>query len=69
MKIERRANEILIRFPEGADASRMQAILDYLSCEELTSQSKAKAEDAEQLIKKAKKGRWGKAKSELGFDE
>lgn len=69
MKVERKDNEILIRFSPGTKASKIQSILDYLRYEELTSQSKATEKDVEKLTKEAKKGRWERTKKELGLDD
>lgn len=69
MKVERKDNEILIRFSPGTKTSKIQSILDYLRYEELTSQSQATEKDIEQLSRKAKKGRWEKTKKDLGLDD
>lgn len=68
MTVERRDNEILVRFPAGTSASRIQSILDYLRYEELTSKSSTTEEDVEKLVKEAKKGRWERTKKELGLN-
>jgi uncharacterized protein YdeI (YjbR/CyaY-like superfamily) len=69
MKIERKDNEILIRFTPGTQTARMQSIIDYLRYEELTSTSQATEEDVEKLTQEAKKGRWERTKREIGLDE
>ncbi|MFO7891394.1 MAG: hypothetical protein R6V04_13770 [bacterium] len=69
MKVERKNNEILVRFSSGTKTSKIQNILDYLRYEELTSKSEATKKDVENLTKKAKKGRWKRTKNELGIDE
>ncbi len=62
MIVERQNNEILVRFDAGTKTSRIQAILDYLRYEELTSKSTATEEDVDKLVKEAKKGRWARIK-------
>ena len=69
MIVELQNNELLIRFKVGANASRIQTILDYLRYEELTSKSTATEEDVENLISEAKKGRWKRIKKQIGFDD
>lgn len=69
MIVERKNNEILIRFSADTKASKIQSILDYLRYEELTSKSKATEKDIEQLTKASKSDRWEKIKKEIGLDE
>ena len=69
MIVERKNNEIIVRIPADIGNSRIQMILDYLRFEELTSKSNATIEDVENLVNEAKKGRWGKIKKEIGFDD
>ena len=45
MIVERQDNEILVRFSARMKTSRIQAILDYLRYEELTSKSTATEND------------------------
>ncbi|MDY0076827.1 MAG: hypothetical protein RBR87_06070 [Bacteroidales bacterium] len=69
MKVERQNNEILVRFSAGTKTSRIQAILDYLRYEELTSKSTASEDDMSELLKEVKKGRWDRTKKELGLND
>ena len=69
MIVERKDNEIIIRIPADIGYARIQRILDYLRYEELTSESTATAEDAQNLVNEAKTGRWEKIKKEIGFDK
>lgn len=69
MKVERRENEIVVRFSPGTRTSKIQSILDYLRYEELTAQSAATQDDVDKLTNEAKKGRWKKTKKELGLDD
>ena len=64
MVVERKDDEILVRFSAGKKASKIQSILDYLKYEELTSKSKATQDDLDVLLKEAKKGRLDKIKRE-----
>lgn len=58
MIVERKNNEILVKFSAGTKASKIQSILDYLRYEELTANSEATKEGLNTLLKEAKKGRW-----------
>jgi len=69
MRVERQNNQILVRFDAGTKASKIQAILDYLRYEELTSKSTATDEDVDKLLKDIKKGRWNKIKKEIGLND
>ena len=69
MKVERKDNEILVRFSAKTKAFKIQSILDYLRYEELTSTSVATKENVEDLLKEAKKGRWDKVKKEISLDD
>ncbi len=69
MIVERQDNEILVRFSAGIKTSRIQAILDYLRYEELTSKSTATENDVDVLLKKVKKGRWNRTKKDLGLND
>jgi hypothetical protein len=69
MTVERKNNEILVRFSAAIKTSRIQSILDYLRYEELTSKSKATQRDVDLLLKESKKGRFKKIKQEIGFDD
>ena len=69
MIVERQNNEILVRFSAGLKTSRIQAILDYLRYEELTSKSTATEDNVEDLLKDIKKGRWNRTKNELGIND
>ncbi len=50
MIVERKNNEILVRFSAGTNASKIQSILNYLRYKELTSKSEATEKDIEALI-------------------
>ncbi len=67
MIVERQNDEILVRFSARMKTSRIQTILDFLRYEELTSKSTATENDVNELLKEVKKGRWNRAKKELGL--
>lgn len=69
MIVERSDNEIVVRFSAGTKASKIQAILNYLRYEELTSKSEVSEKDVIELVNKVKKGRWNKAKEQLGLND
>ncbi|MGB3343200.1 MAG: hypothetical protein WBA61_04755 [Aequorivita sp.] len=69
MIVERKNNEILVRFSADFNPSKIQSILDYLRYEELTSKSKATQKDLDSLLKIAKKGRFDKIKKEIGLND
>jgi hypothetical protein len=69
MIVERQDNEIVVKFSARMKPSRMQAILDYLRYEELTSKSTATDKDVDNLLKEVKKGRWNRTKEELGLND
>ncbi|MGJ3235189.1 hypothetical protein [Marivirga sp.] len=69
MIVERNENEILVRFPAGTSASKIQSILDYLRYEELTAKSNASIKDLEKIVKESKINRWNKIKKEIGYND
>ena len=69
MIVERQRDEILVRIPATMKTSRLQAILDYLRYEELTSQSTASADNVDMILREANKGRWGQVKKEIGLND
>ena len=69
MIVERKNNEILVRFSAGTKVSKIQSILDYLIYEELTSKSQATEKDIENLTKQSKSDRWEQIKKERGLDD
>jgi len=69
MIVERNNNEILIRFKAGAEATKLQPLLDYLEYVELTSKSVATENSIEELLKGVKKGRWNRIKKEIGWND
>ena len=68
MTVERKNNEILVRFTASKNASRIQAILDYLRYEELTSRSNASEKVVDKLVKESKSNRREKIRKSVEFD-
>lgn len=58
MKIERTDKEIIIKLPSWVDITGVQRLIDYLTYDKATSESKARQEDVDQLAKDVKKGWW-----------
>lgn len=67
--VERKNNEILVRFSAGTKAYKIRSILDYLRYEELTSKSQATEKAIDILTKESKTVRWEKIKKEIGLDD
>lgn len=69
MIVERIDNEIVIRMSSIKDPKKIQAILDYLQYEDLTSKSEVSCEESEGLLSDAKRGRLARVKKEIGLDD
>lgn len=69
MIVERKNDEILVRFSAGTKVAKIQSILDYLRFEELTSKSDATENKVTNLIKEVKRGRWKNTKKQLGLND
>ncbi len=67
MIVERTKNEILVRLPANVDLTELQKMLDFLRYKELTSKSKAKQADADELSKSANKSIWEKVRARRGL--
>lgn len=63
MILERTKNEILVRLPANIDLSELQEMIDFLQYKELSSLSKAKQEDADDLANEVNKSIWNKVKT------
>lgn len=63
MYIERTNDEIIIRLPKSVNAEGLQRLVDYLTYLELTSKSKTKQADIDQLADKINKDWWTKNKN------
>lgn len=62
MQIERINNEILIRLPGSTDTIGLQRLLDFLKFKEITSKSKATADQIDELTNESKSDWWSKNK-------
>ncbi len=69
MIVERKNDEILVRFSSKMAATKIQSIIDYLRYEELTANSSASEKDVEKLLQEVKKGRWDRTGKELKLNE
>ena len=58
MVIERTEDEVIIRLPSYVDAEGLQRFVDLLSYKEASAKSEATQEDADELVKEVKRGRW-----------
>jgi predicted trehalose synthase len=58
MIIERKNKEILLKISPNVDKFGMEKILEYIEYLELTSNSKAKQKDADELAEKLNKNWW-----------
>ncbi len=65
MQIERTNNEILIRLSAGTDLVGLQRILDYIKFREITSKSKAKQKEIDELANESKVSWWNKNKNKF----
>lgn len=63
MIIERTKNEIIFRFSNNLKIDELQDLADLFEYKEITSQSKAKQKDVDDLVKAIKKGRWNITKA------
>lgn len=69
MEVVRKGDELQITVKLGANAELVQAIMDYLEFQELTSKTNVTQEEIDQLINEAKKGRWERTKARIGWDD
>ena len=62
MLIERPKSEIVIRVSSKINTFGLQRLMDYLKYQELTSTSKAKQSDIDELAREVNKNWWNKNK-------
>lgn len=62
MKLERLKDEIIIKLPANIDLDELQNLIDYLEYQQLTSASKAKQEDIDELASQVNQSIWSKYK-------
>lgn len=60
MLIERTPNEVIIRLPASVDTTGLQRLVDYLTYQEATANSKATQDQIDKLSRDVKKGWWKK---------
>ena len=65
MIVERTSNQIVIKVSPKVDSLGFQRIMDYLDYLEITSKSKAKQEDADQLADELNENWWVKNRSKF----
>ena len=58
MKIERTAEEIIIRIPSSMNIDDIQQLIDYLTYKQIVSKSQATQKDVDLLVASVKRGRW-----------
>ena len=69
MEVIRKGDELQITLKLGANAERIQALLDYLRFQELAPENPPSQDEIDNLIKDAKRGRWERTKNRIGWDE
>lgn len=62
MQIQRTTNQIVITLPLDVDIDGLQRLLNFLVYREITSKSRAKQEDANELARTFNKNWWDKNK-------
>lgn len=67
MIIERKDKEIIFRLKSDLSADTLQDYVEMLQFEEITSKSKASQEEVDDLVKRAKRGRWAHTKTKVGL--
>lgn len=67
MEVERTKDEILVRLSPKTNISDLQEMIDYLEYRKLVSQSSAKQEDIDLVVKDVKSNIWEKFKQEKGM--
>ena len=58
MKIERTAEEIIIRISSSMNVDDIQQLIDYLTYKQIVSKSQATQKDVDLLVATVKQGRW-----------
>ena len=63
MKIERTAEEIIIRIPSSMNIDDIQQLIDYLTYKQIVSKSQATQKDVDLLVATVKQGRWSQRRN------
>jgi hypothetical protein len=67
MIIERTSKEVVFRLPSTTKLEDLQEIANLFAFKEIARNSKATQKDADEFVKKVKKGRWAKTKRRVGL--
>ncbi len=67
MVIERTQDEILIRIPANIDVDSLQALLNNLRLKDISSKSKAKQEEIDEISKAINSKWWNENKKRLAL--
>ncbi len=67
MKIERTAEEIIIRISSSMNIDDIQQLIDYLTYKQIVSKSQATQKDVDLLVASVKRGRWSQRRSFIGI--
>ncbi len=63
MKIERTAEEIIIRISSSMNIDDIQQLIDYLTYKQIVSKSQATQKDVDLLVASVKQGRWSQRRN------
>ena len=63
MKIERTAEEIIIRISSSMNIDDIQQLIDYLTYKQIVSKSQATQKDVDLLVATVKQGRWSQRRN------
>ena len=63
MKIERTAEEIIIRISSSMNIDDIQQLIDYLTYKQIVSKSQATQKDVDLLVASVKRGRWSQRRN------
>jgi len=67
MIVERTNKEVIFRLPATSRIDILQDLVDFFDYKTITRKSKVKQTEIDLLVRKIKKGRWGKTKKSLGL--
>ena len=63
MKIERTAEEIIIRISSSMNIDDIQQLIDYLTYKQIVNKSQATQKDVDLLVATVKQGRWSQRRN------
>lgn len=67
MIIERKKNEVILKFESNFNILELQDIIDIFKFKDITKKSSAAQKDIDELVKAVKKGRWERTKKQIGL--